>query len=186
MVLPFPVERCNAGMISVGLVLDIAMPVEMPGLRLPDERAISVRAGGVLQPQNLAGPHQRLQMPQDLRLLGGIRGQQRLQQQQQQQQQQMLLQRQRALQQQVALPDEAMGLHPGLQQEQQSRALYEQQMALLHLQQQQQAGFEHLDAVQLAELQGMPLPGQMLSDPLLSTDAMLGLQAQVTSHVLLT
>ena len=130
-------------------------------------------------------------MPQDPRLLGGIGGQYRLQQQQQQQmQQQMLLQRQRALQQQAGLPDEAMGLHPSLQQEQQSRALYEQQMTLLHLQQQQQqqqqqAGFEHLDAAQLAELQGVPLPGQMPGDSLLSTDAMLGLQAQVTSKPLL-
>ena len=101
-------------------------------------------------------------------------------------QQQMLLQRQRALQQQAALPEEAMGLHPGLQQEQQSRALYEHQMALLHLQQQQQhSGFEHLNAAQLAELQGMPLPGPLPSDSLLATDAMLGLQAQVTSHLLL-
>ena len=60
-------------------------------------------------------------------------------------------------------------------------------MALLHLQQQQQqqAGFEHLSAAQLAELQGMPLPGPLPSDSLLSTDAMLGLQAQVTSHLML-
>lgn len=67
------------------------------------------------------------------------------------------------------------------QQQQQRRALYEQHMALLHLQQQQQqqGGYEQLSAAQLAELQGVPLAGPMGSDPLMSDEAILGLQAQV-------
>ena len=42
-----------------------------------------------------------------------------------------------------------------------------------------------IKSAQLEELQGMPLPGPLPSDSLLSTDAMLGLQAQVTSHLML-
>ena len=106
---------------------------------------------------------------------GGPGSQYRLPQQQQLLQQQ----RQRALQQQgMGLPGEPLGLHPGLQQQEHQRRALQQHMALLQLQQQQQGGYEHLDAAHVADLQGNPLAGSLGSDALVSNEALLGLQAQ--------
>ena len=132
----------------------------------------------------------RYQMPQDPRFQnpgGQYRLPQPSPQVQMQQQQQQLLQRQRALQQQqqqqqqAMLPNEAMGLQPGLQPRQQERwTSYEQHMALLQLQQQQQSSYDASEAVQLAELQ----QGGVLLTSLgsLSNDALMSLQALVRPH----
>ena len=66
------------------------------------------------------------------------------------------------------------------QQEQQQWGLYEEHMALLRMQQQQQGCYDS-DTAQLADLQGLPLAGSLGTETLLSDDAILGLQAQVRS-----
>ena len=156
-------------------------------------------AGGPPQlPQHRAGQYgqhgqhlpPRYQMPQDPRFQnpgGQYRLPQPSPQVQMQQQQQQLLQRQRALQQQqqqqqqAMLPNEAMGLQPGLQPRQQERwTSYEQHMALLQLQQQQQSSYDASEAVQLAELQQGGVPLTSLGS--LSNDALMSLQALVRPH----
>lgn len=128
-------------------------------------------AGG--QPQHRAGQHgqhlpPRYHMPQDPRF-HSPGGQYRLTQPSPQMHQQQ--------QQQAMAPNEAMGLHKGLQPQQQERwNAYEHHMALLHLQHQQGGGYDASDAAQLAELQGVPLTslGSLSNDALMSLQALVG------------